>query len=525
MPTLTIQSPAPNTTVPHGQPLQVAGIAKGTGGAEPMLVDSVTVAVDGGQPVEATLTIVKHQSVPTVTYSASVEVSEQPGTHTVTVVATDDNGQTATGTVQVLRDVTVVVPAPAVLIDLEPPAQVAADDATVLELVGAVQQAVAARAGALAGLGVVLAGPNVLATTDAAGIPILRVGLWLVDPGFPVVPPAPPQFPLPRLTQAQAEAGFALVPPLPRGHRVGFTDTPFGLRIPVTTLQRLVDLGVAQAGNDSVESVRVTATPPATVRTAVHGSFLGVGFDVDITETLSVTPVLDADPPQSLPHVDVQHSSAVGDLLTWLLGTLVPILDVILLVGSIELGDATDQIPGVVSALTADLPARVPIRNTSLPPQARALFTFPQIVLDWTAFGVEDDGVQGAGRALLVDRDPAAARLAIEGPGSTRIPAGESDVSLVYRLLLSGTRPDPGRLTWTLLGPLGTADSGTAEPDAFAAHADVPLDLVLPHGVNAAHFTLEATALETCGTDPTRTISLSASKSINVARSSSHVPI
>jgi hypothetical protein len=525
MPTLTIQSPAPNTTVPHGQPLHVGGIARGAGGAEPVLVDTVTVALDGGQPVEADLTIVKHQSVPTVTYSASVEVPEQPGTHTVRVVATCDNLTTATGTVQVLRDVTVVVPAPAVLIDLEPPAPVAVDDITVLELVGAVQRAVAARAGALAGLGVVLAGPNVLATTDAAGIPILRLGLWLVDPAFPVVPPAPPQFPLPRLTPSQAEAGFALVSALPRGHRVGFTDTPFGLRIPVATLQRLVDLGVAKARNDSVEFVRVTATPPATVTTRVHGSFLGVGFDVDVTETLSVGPVPGADPEQSVPHVDVQHSSALGDLLTWLLGALVPILDVILLVGSIELGDATDQIPGVVSALTGDLPARVPIRNTSLPPQARPQFTFPQIVLDWTAFGVEADGVVGAGRALLVDRDPAAARLAIGGPGSLQIPAGELDVSVVYNLALSGVRPDPGRLSWTLNGPHASADSGTVEPDALAAHADLPLDFVLPQAVNAAVFTAETIAVETCGTDPTRTISVSASKSINVRRAASHAPV
>ena len=155
-----------------------------------------------------------------------------------------------TASVQVLRDVTVVVPAPAIVIDLEPPTPTAADDPFVQGLISTVQQSLADAAARLEPAGLVLAGPDVIAAKDAEGIDILRLGIWMVDAGFPVLPPAPPQLPLPRLSAVQAAAGFAVVPPLHRGHRVGFTDTPFGIRVPQTTLQRLADVA-AGAGRQS----------------------------------------------------------------------------------------------------------------------------------------------------------------------------------------------------------------------------------------------------------------------------------
>ena len=200
-----------------------------------MLVSAVDIHVEGGAPVAATLTIVPDQPVPTVRFVGLVDVPEQAGVHTVTAVVTDDDLQHGTAAVQVLRDVTVVVPAPAILIDLEPPVPTSPDDPSVQSLVTTVQKALADRAAVLAASGIVVAGPNVLAAQDATGVPILRLGIWLVDAAFPVEPAAPPDFPLPRLSPVQAEAGFGPAPALRRGHRVGGTDTPFGLRIPVTT--------------------------------------------------------------------------------------------------------------------------------------------------------------------------------------------------------------------------------------------------------------------------------------------------
>lgn len=516
MPHVTIQSPQPNFVVPHGEPLHVAGVATGTGGSEPVPVAGVQVSVDGGPAVAATKHVVPHQKVPTVTFSTSVAVGDQPGAHTVTVVVTDDNQAHAAASVQVLRDTSVVVPAPAILIDLEPPFPTTADDPSVQNLVSTVAQTLAIQASQLTSAGLLLVGPNVIATQDDAGIPILRLGIWLLDVGFPVQPPAPPQFPLPRLSSPQAVSGFALVPPLRRGHRTGFTDTPFGVRVPQTTLQRLADFARVQAGNSDVESITVSLTAPATASTVVSGSHLGISFSIDINETLSVAPLDGVDPPQSIPHVDSQYSTNVGSLLDWLIGALIPIFGGILVIGSVELAENADQVPGIVTGLLSGLPARVALRNTSLPAQAQSQFDFPQIVLDWSAFVVNNGGLEGAGDAIIAERDQAGARLTVAGPGSLNIPHGEFDIDTNYRLQLWQIRPDDGRLTWRLHPPVGVDHTGTADPGVLADGADVDFDFVLPLHSLQATFTISAHAVETCGSDATKTISTTTTKSVLV---------
>jgi hypothetical protein len=279
----------------------------------------------------------------------------------------------------------------------------------------------------------------------------------------------------------------------------------------------MVDAAVAAADNDDVDSVRVSASEPATVVTSVHGTHDAIGFDIDVIETLSVAPIADAQPPQSVPHVHADHSSSVGDPLTWLIGDLIPLFGALLVYGAVELAENADQVPGVVSGLIAGLPARIPLRNTSLPGGGAAQFDFPQVVLDWTAFGVANGGIEGAGDAQLTERDPAAARLSIGGPDAVRMPPGEHDVSLAYRLRLSGIRPDPGALSWQLRRFDGSTDGGTAEPDVFARAATVAFDFVVPlHASGVATFAATAAAIETCGTDPSKTISADGTETIRV---------
>ncbi len=54
---LTIGQPPPNGVVITGETTLVSGIATGTGGAEPVLVDGGTVRIGGGPAVTATLSI------------------------------------------------------------------------------------------------------------------------------------------------------------------------------------------------------------------------------------------------------------------------------------------------------------------------------------------------------------------------------------------------------------------------------------------------------------------------------------
>jgi hypothetical protein len=271
-----------------------------------------------------------------------------------------------------------------------------------------------------------------------------------------------------------------------------------------------------QAGNPDVESITVTLTEPSTASTVVSGSHLGISFSIDVEETLSVAPLAGVDPPQSIPHVDSQYSTNVGSFLDWLLGALIPILGSILVIGNVELAENADQVPGVVTGLLAGLPARVALRNTSLPPQAQSQFDFPQIVFDWSAFGVNNGGVEGAGDAIIAERDQAGARLTVAGPGSLNIAHGEFDIDTMYRLQLWQIRPDDGRLTWRLHPPVGMDDAGTADPDALAEGADVDLDFQLPLHALQGTFTISAGAVETCGTDATKTISTTATRSVLV---------
>ena len=99
---VTIFQPGNSTLLKPGQPVAVTGSATGTGGVEPDGADTVTVSVDGGPPVEATVTFVAHQQVPTVHFAAEVQAPSSTGPHDIFVVATYGSGKTAGATVTVL---------------------------------------------------------------------------------------------------------------------------------------------------------------------------------------------------------------------------------------------------------------------------------------------------------------------------------------------------------------------------------------------------------------------------------------
>ena len=101
MPKVTIDRPAPGTVVAARQPVTVTGKATGTGGAEPHVIDSVMVGIDGSGTVTAEVTPVPHQPLPTVRFAASVDVPASDGPHQIMVRAVDDVGLRASDTVLV----------------------------------------------------------------------------------------------------------------------------------------------------------------------------------------------------------------------------------------------------------------------------------------------------------------------------------------------------------------------------------------------------------------------------------------
>jgi hypothetical protein len=93
---LTIQHPTSNQIVSAVQPFSVGGIATDKGMPEPVMIDSVTVAVDNQPPIKATLKIIPRQPLTTVNFLATVQVPNVPGQHTIVVTATNDQGLSAT---------------------------------------------------------------------------------------------------------------------------------------------------------------------------------------------------------------------------------------------------------------------------------------------------------------------------------------------------------------------------------------------------------------------------------------------
>jgi hypothetical protein len=216
MPSLTVHQPPNNLVVKPNQPFLVTGQASDRGPPERVLIDSVTVQVDDGPVIEATLTPIPSKTSTLFSFKASAQVTGGQDPHTVTVTATNDSNISVKQTRQVFTGPIFQVDFPAVLIDLLFPFPLDLSDPTtasrVHSLVSQIQTALTPLSISLGSVGKILAGPNLVAATDPLGRSVVRMGLWIEDPEFPVIAAAPPDFPLPRLSDPAAAAGFAIVP-------------------------------------------------------------------------------------------------------------------------------------------------------------------------------------------------------------------------------------------------------------------------------------------------------------------------
>jgi hypothetical protein len=87
-PSLTVQNPPSGSQINKDGPLNVVGIATGQAGAEPVLVDSVTVRLGNQPPVTAHMKLVKPSTVPTWSFEATLQVNLPSGPISITVQAT-----------------------------------------------------------------------------------------------------------------------------------------------------------------------------------------------------------------------------------------------------------------------------------------------------------------------------------------------------------------------------------------------------------------------------------------------------
>lgn len=518
MPTVTIFQPADGVSVPAGQPVQVTGRATDRAGVEPVFVDSVTVQVDGNPPVEARLTRRPDKTETVVDFAATVQVTGASGLHTITVVATNDSNISRSARVTVFLGPTFAVDAPAIVVDIEIPSPVDPHDPAVVSLLGRLQQGLAGLSGVLAGIGKTIIGPN-LVTDASSGLPVLRLGLWVEDLGFPADPPAPPAFPLPRLSDAAAEAGFGLVQLLPRPHRTGLTDMPFAVSVATSALQAFVDAALAAHPNDNVDSITVSVSSPSTVTTTYQGHVaLGlVPYTITVDETLGTQ--LDPALGLSVPVVTSSHSSTVGDVPDWLLGSLLPILDLGLLMVWQDVSRSADSTGGVAAPIVADLPTRIPFHPGDLPGGSTDS-PFPVLLANWATLGVTADGILGGADATIQGRDQSMVGIAIGGPGSVKVPPGEFQANEVYQIGLQNLAPDGGLITWQLTSPFDhTTSTDTLELGAFAqiAYLDVDFPMPLHASPGDYHYQLSVSAQET-GPNGAGTLAAAASRQITVRK-------
>jgi hypothetical protein len=154
----------------------------------------------------------------------------------------------------------------------------------------------------------------------------------------------------------------------------------------------------------------------------------------------------------------VGHDSSAdgGDVLDWLVGTLLPpfgaALFAITEVAAAVASDASDQANGLAASVVAGIPARIPLHNTDLGVDK---WPFPTLVPDWTMFGTTPDGILATGTADIQDRDQSTVAMFIDGAGSIEGIQSElaDGAAGSYSINLTDLLPDAGRFTWNVTGP------------------------------------------------------------------------
>src|SRR5215472_1325379 len=117
MPNVSITVPAADAHVQPLQPFLVSGRASDVGLPEPHQIDTVTVQVDAGPVVEARVIQIPDKTVSLFEYSAEVTVRDGSDPHTLTVIAVNDDGRTATAQRQVFTGPIFQAAPPAVLVE------------------------------------------------------------------------------------------------------------------------------------------------------------------------------------------------------------------------------------------------------------------------------------------------------------------------------------------------------------------------------------------------------------------------
>jgi len=525
-PILTVNQPAANAVVGLNQPFQIAGLVTDRGGVEPIMIDSVTVQIDGGPLINATRKIIHSKTLTEISFLASVQISGGSDPHTVTVVATNDQGLRATKTVTVFTGTIFQVDAPALLLDLLTVIPITADDPQLLGLIGRIQGQLGSLSATLASAGKVLIGPNLIVQPINSAESRVRVGFWIESPGFPVVPPSA-AFHLPRLSDAAAAAAFAATPVLTIPNPGIFPS--FALWIPVTTLQHLVDAATptlktqASGQGFAIDTITAQTSSPSTVNTIVSGNILKgtVAASFTISETVGLKAIPGGPPEQTAPAVlATDSSSSVGSIVDWIVGVFIPLIGAVLADAFYQVSTTASQKSGLAGSFLGSIPARIPFGNKAISVPSGTNFQFPDfptLNFLWNSFGATSSGLLGVGITDIAPRTESDVSVILNGPDFfTGFPNNIIEFTdPVMGYVLENIAPDSGKFGWQISGAGSKADS-LEPPSPVVQAGDFDPHFPLPVKVSPGdyHFNLAIHAVETCESDPGKTLTGTASKAM-----------
>jgi hypothetical protein len=533
---LTIQTPTNNSIVKLNQPVAVTGTVVVQVTSEPIGLDSVTLQLDSGPPVHATVsrsTTNKNKNLIVFNYSGAIAITGGNDPHTLAVSAIGDRGAPVHQSRQLFTGVLFAVDAPAILVEVL--GFLAADGSnpldpklpTTIGLAQSMQAQLKPLSDALATYNQILAGPNMYSAPAPPGFCTLRLGFWIEDRNFPVLPADPKHgFPLPLLPDAGAIAGLALLPRLSPPAPRQITPT-FAVQVPLAALQRLAlavfpTIQAQVAGSAALDSITVRSDDNAFIAD-IKGSYLHLGFTLSIHESFGITHVGSstsaADPDRTAPTVTRSSIELDSSLIVKLLALLLPPLNLFLQLARLivlnpKIADENKSLSGTLADTLNACAARIPFSNTELPfPNPP---DFPRIILNWDTFSSTSDGILGTGFTALDARDESMASIPLSGPGEvtgTAADVGGGVIPPEYAYGFVNMAPDAASVQWRVSG------TGAAGGNVNLANATFPILLPMPKRPQpgtAYPFTLTVTAAETCGTDKTKVIHASVTQPVRV---------
>jgi hypothetical protein len=267
----------------------------------------------------------------------------------------------------------------------------------------------------------------------------------------------------------------------------------------------------------TVQDWSVATAPPGNVTVAIGGQLgpLGTSVGVGITETIG-TRALGAQgllPNQAVPAVlDTETSATAGDLLDYVVGIFDPLvllgLDALSLAANYEAGKAGAKATGIIAPLLTLIPYEIPVSDSDFPSLAELGDDFPAILLSWIEFGATETGLAASGVYVPVNRTQADVTLTVDGVTSFMVAQNELTGSypVGYIFTLRGLNPDPGAFTWQLTGPESTSGPIDASSLVQTGVISVYLRVPDPQVGQTYDYVLSVHATETCGTDPTKTL-------------------